>query len=168
MECDSNLICDLYLSKFLTKMVCYLIYLISDMSQLEYPDDDLDAMLDEEMEIMNEMEKENQQVRQEQEFLSSASVSLGGIRASEKNVGLNKESNLSGKRVRNEEENWEDPGWNSIEDEFEIIKKSEMTPEAKRFKRGNTDSVLSEIKENGASRIKVPKMLGFMSLSEQK
>jgi len=128
------------------------------MSQLEYPDDDLDAMLDEEMEIMNEMEKENQQVRREQEFLSSASVSLGGIRASEKNVGLNKESNLSGKRVRNEEENWEDPGWNSIEDEFEIIKKSEMTPEAKRFKRGNTDSVLSEIKENGASRIKVPKM----------
>ena len=30
--------------------------------ELDYPDDDLDAMLDDELEIMNDIEKENQPV----------------------------------------------------------------------------------------------------------
>eukprot|EP00092_Neocalanus_flemingeri_P030900 GFUD01033557.1.p1 GENE.GFUD01033557.1~~GFUD01033557.1.p1 ORF type:complete len:883 (+),score=321.60 GFUD01033557.1:37-2685(+) len=132
-------------------------------SQLEYPDDDLDAMLDDELDIMRDLEKENQagptQARKSLEFGSS--VSLGGMKAFDGNVGLGGGEALVGKRPRSEgEEVEEDPGWNTVEEEMEIIKRSERTPGSKRFKSGDerTGGVLSEISENCGARVRVPRI----------
>ena len=61
-------------------------------SQMEYPDDDLDAMLDDELEIMREMEKENeaeiQSVPARKSLEFGASVSLGGVKSFETNIVL--------------------------------------------------------------------------------
>jgi len=134
---------------------------------LEYPDDDLDAMLDDELEIMRDLEKENQpapppptQARKSLEF--GARASLGGVRACEGNVGIGGGDSVGGKRQRSEGEDWEDPGWNTVEDEEEIIKRSEMTPGkgSKRFKSGEDGgaSVLGEISSNTEPRVRVPRV----------
>ena len=48
---------------------------------LDYPDDDLDAMLDEELDVRNELEKEN-------ELSQRPTASLGGSKLHESNVGI--------------------------------------------------------------------------------
>lgn len=130
-------------------------------TQLDYPDDDLDAMLDDELEIMRDLEKENHsddqpsstQARKSLEFGVRAGV--GGMRTHEGNVGIGGDS-VVGKRQRSEGELWDDdPGWNTLEEEEDIMKRSERTPGAKRFKSGD---VLSEISGNSCARIRIPKM----------
>jgi len=135
-------------------------------SQLDYPDDDLDAMLDDELEIMRDLEKENQPdsptppnahalVRKSLEF--GVERAIGGVKPCDGNVGIGSGDLASGKRQRSEGEDWqEDPGWNTVEEEAEMIKRSERTPGAKRFKGG--DDVLGEISSNSGSRIRIPRM----------
>ena len=48
--------------------------------ELDYPDDDLDAMLDQELDVMSELEKENAPAR--------PTASLGGMKTFEGNVGI--------------------------------------------------------------------------------
>jgi len=133
-------------------------------SQLDYPDDDLDAMLDDELEIMKDLEKENQpgpppstvtQARKSLEF--GARASLGGVRAFEGNVGIGAGESVGGKRQRSEGEDLEDPGWNTVEEEAENIKRSERTPGSKRFKSGD-DGVLAEISGNCGVKVRVPRI----------
>ena len=89
--------------------------------ELGYPDDDLDAMLDEELEIMNDIEKENQpvspvrnQARKSLEF--SSSVSLGGSKPLDGNVGIGLSENNLNKRQRSPGEEEEDL-WKSAEED---------------------------------------------------
>jgi len=135
-------------------------------SQLEYPDDDLDAMLDDELEIMRDLEKENYpgsppppgthtQARKSLEF--GVRASTGGMKVCEGNVGIGGGDSVVGKRQRSEGEDWEDdPCWNTVEDEAEMIKRSERTPGAKRFKSG--ENVLSELSGNSGVRIRIPRL----------
>jgi len=133
-----------------------------EASQLDYPDDDLDAMLDDELEIMKDLEKENHpavqtQARKSLEF--GASASLGGVKVHDGNVGLGGVQSLVGKRPRSEEVSGEDPGWNTVEEEMENFQNSEKTPGSKRFKSASDKTgVLSEISGNSGARVRVPRM----------
>ena len=60
-----------------------LIFIAEMDLDLEYPDDDLDAMLDQELDVMNEMEKENEPLLE-----GRPTASLGGSKAFESNVGI--------------------------------------------------------------------------------
>ena len=105
--------------------------------ELDYPDDDLDAMLDDELEIMNDIEKENQpvspvrnQARKSLEFNSS--VSLGGAKPLDGNVGIGLSENNVNKRQRSQGEEEEDL-WKSIEEDNEMFR-AEKSPSSKRMK----------------------------------
>ena len=117
--------------------------------ELDYPDDDLDAMLDDELEIMNDIEKENQpvspvrsQARKSLEFNSS--VSLGGARPLDGNVGIGLSENNVNKRQRSQGEEEEDL-WKSTEEDSEMFR-SEKSPSSKRMKimsGGDASSITS-------------------------
>ena len=107
---------------------------------MDYPDDDLDAMLDDELEIMNDIEKENQPVsparnpaRKSLEF--SSSVSLGGARPLDGNVGIGLSENNLNKRQRSqgEEEEEEEDLWKTNDEDMEMFR-SEKSPSSKRMK----------------------------------
>jgi len=131
-------------------------------SQMEYPDDDLDAMLDDELEIMREMEKENeaeiQSVPARKSLEFGASASLGGLKSFDTNVGVGQLGSNGGKRPRSEDEDWEDPGWNTVEDEMQNIQMSERTPGNKKFKSNENSHVLTELSRNTTTRIHIPRI----------
>jgi len=102
---------------------------------LDYPDDDLDAMLDEELDVRNELEKEN-------ELSQRPTASLGGSKLHESNVGIgqqhevlteNNQNSQGSKRMRSDGDD-EHLNWNSIEDEMDLIKATERSPGTKRMK----------------------------------
>ena len=106
--------------------------------ELDYPDDDLDAMLDDELEILNDIEKENQpvspvrnQARKSLEF--SSSVSLGGSKPLDGNVGIGLSENNLNKRQRSQGEEEEEDLWKSTEEDNEMFR-SEKSPSSKRMK----------------------------------
>jgi len=125
--------------------------------ELDYPDDDLDAMLDEELEIMNDIEKENQPgspvktpARKSLEF--SNSVSLGGTKPFEGNVGIGLNENNANKRQRSQGE--EEDLWKSPEKESEWFR-SEKSPSNKRMRImdvGDAGSIPSPRRPEAASR----------------
>ena len=53
--------------------------------ELDYPDDDLDAMLDDELEVRKELEREKEM---KENIPSSPTASLGGVKHLEGNVGI--------------------------------------------------------------------------------
>ena len=119
---------------------------------LDYPDDDLDAMLDQELEIERELEKENEPLLKQR----SPSASLGGVKSYENNVGLGGDGALSqngaGKRQRSLGDD-DDPNWTSLEDEMEMIKATERSPGSKRMKTSDGGiKILSDISNKSSSR----------------
>ena len=109
--------------------------------ELEYPDDDLEAMLDDEQDIMNDLEKEN-------EPIPRPTASLGGMKTFEGNVGIGSQEVVGqqgGKRQRSAGDD-DDQYWNSVEDEMEMMKASEISPGRKRIKTADGSvKVLSDI-----------------------
>ena len=113
---------------------------------LDYPEDDLDALLDAELEVEAELEKENREIERgrgvapAKRSLEFSSV-LGGSRVTDGNVGLGGGS--MGKRARSEED--EEEGGAGT---------------GKRVREA--EPVLSELPSNlagaGVSRIRVPRM----------
>ena len=59
--------------------------------ELDYPDDDLDAMLDDELEVRKEMEQEQEM---KENVPSSPTASLGGVKHIEANVGIGSKGRL--------------------------------------------------------------------------
>ena len=115
---------------------------------LEYPDDDLDAMLDQELDVMNEMEKENEPLLE-----GRPTASLGGAKAFESNVGIGSQG--SNKRSRsNGSQNDNEDLWNSVEDEMDIMKASEKSPGSKRMKTLDGGMRVLEDISNTAGKIK--------------
>ena len=95
---------------------------------LEYPDDDLDAMLDQELDVMSEMEKENEPLLE-----GRPTASFGGAKAIESNVGIGSQGTNKRLRSNGSHDDNEDL-WNSVEDEMDIMKASEKSPGSKRMK----------------------------------
>ena len=135
-----------------------ILIIISEMDlELDYPDDDLDAMLDEELEIMNDIEKENQplpvspvssQARKSLEFNSPGS--LGGSRPLDGNVGIGLTEINANKRQRSQGE--EEDLWKSNEEESEMFR-FEKSPSNKRMRimDGDTEAVSTLRKLNSES-----------------
>ena len=81
-----------------------------DDDGMEYPDEDLDLMIDEELEIERELEMERRMEEQlEKEnrgpsppHLAKANVSPRALRATDCNVGLPTNTDVSGKRARSQ------------------------------------------------------------------
>jgi len=135
-------------------------------SQLEYPDDDIDSMLDDELEIMNELEAEREKenvgpvARKSLEFdknAQTASVSLGGLKAADTNVGLGglraTDTNVGltepGKRHRSLEEESNDD-WADMEAGFEL----KTSPAAKKLKTSyNSPSVPIRLPRLGERKV---------------
>ena len=83
-----------------------------DDDGLEYPDEDLDLMIDEELEIERELELERQLLEQREKenrgpsppALAKATVSPRALRATDCNVGLSNNVDLGTKRTRSQGE----------------------------------------------------------------
>ena len=81
-----------------------------DDDGLEYPDEDLDLMIDEELEIERELELERQLLEQREKenrgpsppVLAKATVSPRALRATDCNVGLSNNVDLGTKRTRSQ------------------------------------------------------------------
>ena len=107
---------------------------------LDYPDDDLDAMLEDELEMRNELEKENYPSNAVSPHKSS-SASLGGIKNFETDVGLTESQGSKRQRSAGDEEDL----WNDDSDFYKTSEKS--SPGSKRLKTldGDKVTVLSDI-----------------------
>ena len=124
--------------------------------ELDYPDDDLDAMLDDELEIMNDIEKENQpvspvrnQARKSLEF--SSSVSLGGSKPLDGNVGIGLSENNVNKRQRSQGEEDDEDLWKSTEEDDEMFR-SEKSPSSKRMKIMSGDASTTKARPEATYR----------------
>jgi len=131
-----------------------------DEECLDYPDDDLDRMLDDEMEIMRELEaerdKENSPHRPTKKSLAFSTPGSTSLRAIDGNVGIGSAANGATKRSRdNDIDDGVDMFFNpSAEEEAAMIKDSEMTtPSSKRFKRRESGEDSPPV-----CRIRIPKM----------
>ena len=113
---------------------------------LEYPDDDLDAMLEQELDVMNDMEKENEPLLE-----GRPTASLGGAKAIESNVGIGSQG--TNKRQRSNGSEDDDHLWNSVENEIDIINASEKSPGCKRMKTLDGGMRILEDISNKANRI---------------
>ena len=106
-----------------------------DDDGLEYPDEDLDLMIDEELEIERELELERQLLEQREKenrgpsppALAKATVSPRALRATDCNVGLSNNVDLGTKRTR------------SQGDDFPPMMGS-TSPAFKRFKGPTSDA----------------------------
>ena len=113
--------------------------------ELDYPDDDLDAMLDQELDVMSELEKENAPAR--------PTASLGGMKTFEGNVGIG-----GSKRQRSAGEE-EEAAWGSVDEEMELMKATDRSPGSKRMKTSDGGmKVLEDIsnRELRHSPVKMP------------
>lgn len=132
-----------------------------DEECLDYPDDDLDRMLDDELDIMRELEaerdKENSPHRPTKKSLAFSTPGSTSLRAIDGNVGIGSATtatNGSTKRSRNDEpDDGVDMFFNSVEEEAAMIKESEITtPSSKRFKMRDDSDVSPPV------RIRIPRM----------
>ena len=113
-----------------------------DDEGMEYPDDDLDLMIDEELEIERELELERRLVEQREKenrgpsppaLLAKANASPRALKATDCNVGLSNNVDLGGKRTRSQGE----------QDEEDFPPMSSRSPAFKRFK-GPTSPTTAE------------------------
>ena len=121
-----------------------------DDDGLEYPDEDLDLMIDEELEIERELELERQLLEQREKenrgpsppALAKATVSPRALRATDCNVGLSNNVDLGTKRTRSQGE----------QDDEDFPPMSSTSPAFKRFK-GQSSSTTAE-----EPRIRLPRV----------
>ena len=103
-----------------------------DDDGMEYPDEDLDLMIDEELEIERELELERRMVEQREKenrgpsppALSKASASPRALRVTDSNVGLYNNVDLGVKRTRSQGE----------QDDEDFPPMGSTSPAFKRFK----------------------------------
>ena len=125
---------------------------------MEYPDEDLDLMIDEELEIERELELERQILEQREKenrgpsppaLLAKANASPRALKATDCNVGLSNNDNDHGmnKRTRSQ-------GEEQDEEDFPPMMSSSRSPAFKRFK-GPTSPTKAEEEE---PRIRLPRV----------
>ena len=123
-----------------------------DDEGMEYPDDDLDLMIDEELEIERELELERRLVEQREKenrgpsppaLLAKANASPRALKATDSNVGLSNNVDLGGKRTRSQGE--------QDEEDFPPMSSS-RSPAFKRFKGPTSPTTAEE------PRIRLPRV----------
>ena len=123
-----------------------------DDEGMEYPDEDLDLMIDEELEIERELELERRLVEQREKenrgpsppaLLAKANASPRALKATDCNVGLSNNVDLGGKRTRSQGE--------QDEEDFPPMSSS-RSPAFKRFKGPTSPTTAEE------PRIRLPRV----------
>ena len=123
-----------------------------DDDGMEYPDEDLDLMIDEELEIERELELERRMVEQREKenrgpsppalLSKAAAASPRALRATDCNVGLSNNGDQGAKRTRSQGE----------QDAEDFPPMSSTSPAFKRFKGQNSPTTAEE------PRIRLPRV----------